>query len=144
LKTTALEPGAINPFFETTGDAPISEKSRLQKILLRPNIGLKDLRKNVPFVENALEPFMEDAIEQAEIQTKYQVYIDKEKELVEKMRQFEDLEIPEKFDYQRLISLGAEAREKLNKMRPKTLGQASRISGINPADVQILMVYMGR
>jgi tRNA uridine 5-carboxymethylaminomethyl modification enzyme len=72
------------------------------------------------------------------------VYIDKEQELVARMRQLEDLEIPEHFDYQRIISLGAEAREKLNRVKPKTLGQASRISGINPSDVQILMVFMGR
>jgi tRNA uridine 5-carboxymethylaminomethyl modification enzyme len=98
----------------------------------------------VPKVSGALAGFTADAIEQAEIQTKYQVYIDKEKELVDRMRQLEDLEIPEKFDYQRIIALGSEAREKLIRVKPKTLGQASRISGINPADVQILMVYMGR
>ena len=75
---------------------------------------------------------------------KYQVYIDKEKDLVDRMRQLEDLAIPEQFDYQRIIALGSEAREKLNRIRPRTLGQASRISGINPSDVQILMVFMGR
>lgn len=144
LKTTALEPSEINPYFENISSAVISEKQRLEKIVLRPNLGLYDLIKEVPKVAHALNGFTPDAIEQAEIQTKYQVYIDKEKELVDRMRQLEDLEIPEKFDYQRIISLGAEAREKLIRVRPRTLGQASRISGINPADVQILMVYMGR
>jgi tRNA uridine 5-carboxymethylaminomethyl modification enzyme len=144
LKKTAVDPGEINPFFESIQSATISEKQRLEKIVLRPNLGLDGLRKQVPKVREMLEGFTEEAIEQAEIQTKYQVYIDKEKELVDRMRQLEDLEIPEKFDYQRIIALGAEAREKLNRVRPKTLGQASRISGINPADVQILMVYMGR
>ena len=91
-----------------------------------------------------LKGFKDDSIEQAEVQMKYQVYIDKEKELVARMKQLEDLEIPDLFDYQRIVSLGVEAREKLNKHRPKTLGQASRISGINPSDVQILMVFMGR
>ena len=91
-----------------------------------------------------MESFPTDSLEQAEIQIKYQVYIDKEKELVDRMKQMEKLEIPEQFDYQRIISLGAEAREKLNRVKPRTLGQASRISGINPSDVQILMVYMGR
>ena len=105
---------------------------------------MDDLIQDVPKVAEALAPFTPDALEQAEIQTKYQVYIDKEKELVDRMRQLEDLEIPEKFDYQRIVALGAEAREKLIRVKPKTLGQASRISGINPADVQILMVYMGR
>jgi tRNA uridine 5-carboxymethylaminomethyl modification enzyme len=85
-----------------------------------------------------------EAIEQAGIQVKYQVYLEKEKELVDRMSQLEDLEIPERFDYARIGSLGNEAREKLEKIRPRTLGQASRISGINPSDVQILMVFMGR
>jgi tRNA uridine 5-carboxymethylaminomethyl modification enzyme len=83
-------------------------------------------------------------VEQAEIQTKYEVYIEKERALVERMRQMEDLTIPSQFDYGKILALSAEAREKLNKIKPLTLGQASRISGINPSDVQILMVYMGR
>jgi tRNA uridine 5-carboxymethylaminomethyl modification enzyme len=95
-------------------------------------------------IEACLSNYDSESIEQAEIQIKYQVYIDKEKDLVARMRQLEDLEIPETFDYQRIVALGAEAREKLNRVKPKTLGQASRISGINPSDVQILMVYMGR
>lgn len=144
LKATALEPGEINDFFQEMGSSTITEKQRLEKIVLRPNLGLKDIIEHVPKVKEALSHYLPESIEQAEIQTKYQVYIDKEKELVDRMRQLEDLEIPEKFDYQRIISLGAEAREKLNRVKPKTLGQASRISGINPADVQILLVYMGR
>jgi tRNA uridine 5-carboxymethylaminomethyl modification enzyme len=83
-------------------------------------------------------------MEQASIQIKYEVYIDKEKDLVRRMSQLENLEIPETFDYKKIISLGNEAQEKLSKVKPRTLGQASRISGINPSDVQILMVYMGR
>jgi len=144
FQQTALEPAEVNPFFETIDSATIQEKQKLEKVILRPNLGLKDLSAHIPKVEALLSGFTEEAIEQAEIQVKYQVYIDKEKDLVERMRQMEDLEIPELFDYQRIVSLGAEAREKLNRIRPRTLGQASRISGINPSDVQILMVYMGR
>lgn len=144
LKKINIEPAEINRFFESIGSAPITEKQRLEKIVLRPSLSLKDLMRQVSKVKEALQAFSAEAIEQAEIQTKYQVYIDKEKELVDRMRQMEDLEIPEKFDYQRIVSLGAEAKEKLNRVKPRTLGQASRISGINPADVQILMVYMGR
>lgn len=144
LKTTSIEPAEINEFFEKVGTATIAEKQKLEKIVLRPNLGLSDLIANVSRVGEALHCFSKEAIEQAEIQAKYQVYIDKEKELVDRMRQLEDLEIPERFDYQRIVSLGLEAREKLTRVKPKTLGQASRISGINPADVQILMVYMGR
>jgi len=144
LKVTAIEPSEVNDFFKSIESAQISEKQRLEKIVLRPNVSLNDLMEHVPKVKEALAGHTEDAIEQAEIQTKYQVYIDKERELVDRMRQLEDLEIPERFDYQRIIALGAEAREKLTRVKPRTLGQASRISGINPADVQILMVYMGR
>jgi tRNA uridine 5-carboxymethylaminomethyl modification enzyme len=142
LKKTNLEPDQINPFFLQQENARITEKQKLEKLLLRPGIGIRDLIDVLPDKSNF--EFPEESLEQAEIQVKYQVYIDKEKDLVEKMRQLEDLEIPEQFDYQRIISLGVEAREKLLKIRPKTLGQASRISGINPSDVQILMVYMGR
>ena len=144
LRTTALEPNDINGFFEEIGSATISEKQKLDKVILRPNVGLKQIQNTVPAVDELLSSFSTEAIEQAEIQVKYQVYIDKEKDLVSKMRQLEDLEIPDSFDYQKIVSLGLEAREKLNRMKPKTLGQASRISGINPSDVQILMVYMGR
>ena len=142
--TQSIEPADINPFFASIESAPISEKQKMEKILLRPNVGLKEMMLSVPEISASFSQFSNEALEQAEIQVKYQVYIDKEKDLVERMRQLEDLEIPEQFDYQRIISLGAEAREKLNRMRPKTLGQASRISGINPSDVQILMVFMGR
>ena len=142
--TKSIEPADINPFFASIESAPISEKQKMEKILLRPNVGLKEMMLSVPDISASFSQFSSEALEQAEIQVKYQVYIDKEKDLVERMRQLEDLEIPEQFDYQRIVSLGAEAREKLNRMRPKTLGQASRISGINPSDVQILMVFMGR
>jgi tRNA uridine 5-carboxymethylaminomethyl modification enzyme len=144
LSETSVEPEEINSYFEGVGSAAISEKQKLGKILLRPNVSLQKLSMHNETVKEALAKYRPQSIEQAEIQTKYQVYIDKEKDLVERMRQLEDLEIPEQFDYQRIISLGAEAREKLNRVKPRTLGQASRISGINPSDVQILMVYMGR
>ncbi|MBD0297394.1 MAG: tRNA uridine-5-carboxymethylaminomethyl(34) synthesis enzyme MnmG [Flavisolibacter sp.] len=144
LKTLSVEPGEINSFFETIDCAPITEKQRVDKMLLRPNVQLKDLEQSVPRVGVALERFMDGSKEQAEIQIKYQVYIDKEKDLVQRMSQMESLAIPAHFDYTRINALSAEAKEKLNKVKPQTLGQASRISGINPSDVQILMVYMGR
>jgi tRNA uridine 5-carboxymethylaminomethyl modification enzyme len=144
LRSTAIEPEEVNAYFEKIESATIVEKQKAEKILLRPSVGLNAMRKEVVKIDEILNGYSSASVEQAEIQVKYQVYIDKEKELVERMRQLEDLEIPEHFDYQRIISLGIEAREKLNRIRPKTLGQASRISGINPSDVQILMVYMGR
>jgi tRNA uridine 5-carboxymethylaminomethyl modification enzyme len=144
MSQTSLEPADVNPFFESIGSAAITEKQKLEKIILRPNVSLDALSTAVPKVGEGLNSYATEAIEQAEIQTKYQVYIDKEKELVQRMSQLEDLAIPEQFDYHRIISLGIEAREKLSKIKPQTLGQASRISGINPSDVQILMVFMGR
>lgn len=144
LKEMAVEPGEINAWFDQINSSRIAEKQKLQKLLLRPDVELEDLANALPQLKEALKSFSKEAIEQASIQVKYDVYIEKEKELVQRMSQLEELEIPETFDYKKIISLGNEAREKLTRVRPRTLGQASRISGINPSDVQILMVFMGR
>ncbi|MFM2138709.1 MAG: tRNA uridine-5-carboxymethylaminomethyl(34) synthesis enzyme MnmG [Bacteroidota bacterium] len=144
LQELAIEPDEINDWFGEIQSAPITEKQRAAKILLRPDVEWDTLAAAVPNVAAVLRPFGAEACEQAAIQIKYQVYIEKERELVQRMSQLEDLEIPDVFDYQKIPSLGNEAREKLARMKPRTLGQASRISGINPSDVQILMVYMGR
>jgi len=144
LKDFGVEPEEINSYFASINSSPIAEKQKAQKILLRPDVELDEFADALPRLKEALKGFSKDAIEQASIQIKYDVYIEKEKELVKKMSQLEELEIPETFDYKKIASLGNEAREKLGKIRPRTLGQASRISGINPSDVQILMVFMGR
>jgi tRNA uridine 5-carboxymethylaminomethyl modification enzyme len=98
----------------------------------------------IPNIATAVQGYTDDELEQTEIQLKYETYIEKEKELVVKMSQLEDLMIPDNFNYDKLVSLSNEARQKFTKIRPQTLGQASRISGVNPSDVQILMVFMGR
>mgnify|MGYP001228287227 CR=1 FL=1 len=144
LKEMAVEPDEINGWFEQINSSRISEKQKAQKILLRPDVELNDFAEALPKLKEALSAFSREAIEQAAIQIKYDVYIEKEKELVQRMSQLEELEIPETFDYRKISSLGNEAREKLTRIKPRTLGQASRISGINPSDVQILMVFMGR
>ncbi|MBI5371081.1 MAG: tRNA uridine-5-carboxymethylaminomethyl(34) synthesis enzyme MnmG [Sphingobacteriales bacterium] len=144
LKELPVEPGEINAWFEEIGSSTITEKQRAEKILLRPSVELPALAEALPKLKAALSSFTADSIEQAAIQVKYEVYIEKEKELVSRMSQLEELEIPETFDYKKIGSLGNEAREKLSRVKPRTLGQASRISGINPSDVQILMVFMGR
>ena len=144
LALTSIEPSEVNSFFEERNSAPIAEKQKLEKIILRPNVSLKGLSSNITKVKTALKGFDEEAIEQAEIQVKYEVYINKEKDLVQRMSQMESLAMPEHFDYSRIGALGIEAKEKLTKIKPQTLGQASRIAGINPSDVQILMVFMGR
>src|SRR5690606_30254580 len=122
----------------------LSERSRALKLLLRPGIGIKNLTEAVPRLKEELATNDVLALEQAEIQVKYDIYIEKEKELVKKMATLEGQVIPDSFDYGKLTALSAEARQKLLKIKPRTLGQASRISGVNPSDVQILMVYMGR
>ena len=124
--------------------AALAFKQKLGQILLRPNIGLAQMVQKIEIVAKALIDFTTEELEQAEIQIKYFTYIQKEKELVEKMSQLENLSIPLDFNYEKLISLGNEAKQKFKKIQPRTLGQASRISGVNPSDVQILMVYMGR
>jgi len=144
LNEMSVSPEEINPFLEKSSSSPVTEKQKLSKILLRPGIELKDLAAHLPTLQNQLKKYSPEFTGQAAIQIKYEVYIVKEKELVERMSQLEDLRIPESFDYKKIQALGNEAREKLSKIKPATLGQASRISGINPSDVQILMVYMGR
>ena len=139
-----VTPAEINSFFEGKSSSVIVEKQKVAKLLLRPEIELDELINALPNLQKELGHFSKEIIEQASIQIKYDVYIEKEKDLVERMGQLENLMIPETFDYKKISALGNEAREKLIKIKPSTLGQASRISGINPSDVQILMVYMGR
>lgn len=139
-----VEPSDANPYLESIDNAILNERSRALKILLRPGINLKHMQTALPGLREALNEDDVLALEQAEIQIKYDVYIEKEKELVKKMATLEDLVIPDTFNYDKLSALSTEARQKLKKIKPQTLGQASRISGVNPSDVQILMVYMGR
>ena len=144
IKTYSLEPEEINPYLQQINSAPILQKQKLSQVLLRPNVNLKDIILASEGVAGLINSPLNEAVEQAEIQVKYEVYINKEKDLVEKMSQLEDLVIPDSFTYDKINSLSNEARQKFIKIKPRTLGQASRISGVNPSDVQILMVYMGR
>ena len=143
LATLSLEPLEINNFLDSIQSSPLINRQKALQVLLRPNISLSGLT-TIPKIKAALQGYTREAIEQAEIQIKYETYIQKEKELVSKISQLEELIIPDTFVYDKLSSLSNEARQKFNKIRPRTLGQASRISGVNPSDVQILMVYMGR
>ncbi len=144
MKEYAVEPNEINHYLESIGSAPILQKQKLSQLLLRPDVGLKEMVQSSSKLSSILNFFDVTTLEQAEVQVKYDTYITKEKELVHKMSQLEELVIPDSFNYEKIISLSNEARQKFNKIKPGTLGQASRISGVNPSDVQILMVYMGR
>ena len=144
LARITLEPSDVNIYLNSVYSSPLLVRQKATKVLLRPGTVLQEMIKEIPVLNTALSSFSDTVIEQAEIQIKYEVYIEKEKELVAKMIQLENLVIPENFNYQKLVSLSNEARQKFTKIQPRTLGQASRISGVNPSDVQILMVYMGR
>ena len=144
LQQYAIEPEAINEYLNSIQSAPLSEKQKAAKLLLRPSVTLTDMLPHLTDLQQGLQHHLPEYLEQAEIQIKYERYIAKEQELVEKMNVMEDLLIPENFDYDRLQALSSEARQKFKKVQPRTIGQAGRISGVNPSDIQILMVYMGR
>lgn len=144
LAAHAVEPQEINSFLIAEGSATLHEKQKAAKLLLRPNISLQQILTNCNSLQTQLAESEITFLEQAEIQIKYERYIEKEKELVERMASLENLLIPEHFDYDKVTALSIEALQKFKKIRPLTIGQASRISGVNPSDIQILMVYMGR
>ncbi len=144
LQQQSVEPATAEPMLSRLKSAPMLQKQKAATLLLRPNLGLNDMVQEIPDLQLKLGHFAAESLEQAEIQLKYQVYIQKEKELVDRISQLEELAIPVSFDYNRVVSLSSEALIKFKKIRPRTLGQASRISGVNPTDIQILMVFMGR
>lgn len=144
LEAFTIHPEQVNSHLEQIGAPMLREKQKAAKFLLRPEITLSMLMDWMADLRDAFASYSRESIEQAEIQLKYAAYIEKEKELSRKMRQLEDVPIPEQFNYEKLQALSTEARQKLMKYKPRTLGQASRISGVNPSDIQVLMVYMGR
>jgi tRNA uridine 5-carboxymethylaminomethyl modification enzyme len=144
LKDFSIEPKDIDTYLEEKGTTPLMHKMKLEKIVTRPQIGLIDLIKNVPVVAEHLAHYEREFIEQAEISVKYEGYISKEYDQVQKMDKIENVKLRPDFDYHALPSLSTEARQKLSKFKPQTLGQASRISGISPSDISVLMVYLGR
>jgi len=144
LSRLTLEPGETEEYLAGLNSSALIQKQKAIQVLLRPDVRLHGMIAAIPSLQKELGTFSSENLEQAEIQVKYDTYINKEKELVQRMAQLEDLNIPETFDYDRLSSLSTEAMQKFKRIRPRTLGQASRISGVNPSDIQILMVYMGR
>lgn len=144
FENTAIEPSEVNGFLEKIGSNPLKERQKAAKMLLRPEISIFEMVQHIPSIQTAVAGFENEALQQVEIQTKYKVYIDKEKEIALRMHGLDELIIPDSFKYEKIQALSIEARQKLEKIRPQTLGQASRISGVNPSDIQVLMVYMGR
>ena len=144
LQEISLSPEDVNGYLNFVQSSPLVIKQRLSQLVLRPGIDLHTMMQHVEILREQLSSFSREAIEQAEIQVKYETYIEKERDLVQRMSQLENLTIPENFNYERLVSLSTEARQKFSRIQPRTLGQASRISGVNPSDIQILMLFMGR
>lgn len=143
LRETSLKPGMINPILETIESSPVDQAYRAAQILTRPNMTLEKL-ENIEAIKENASKYDDEVREQAEINIKYKGYIEKEKENVAKLNRLENIKIPEDFDYTKISSLSAEAKQKMSNVRPKTIAQAGRISGVSPADINVLLVYLGR
>ncbi len=144
LRKYSVEPSAVNPYLTQLDSAPINQKVKLHSILLRPKVGIPGLRQALPDLDHFLQQYSSEVVSLAEINMKYAGYIRKEEEMVEKMNRLESVVLKEDINYHDLVSLSAEAREKLSEIKPRTIGQASRISGVSPADISVLLVHMGR
>ncbi|MGI4729635.1 MAG: tRNA uridine-5-carboxymethylaminomethyl(34) synthesis enzyme MnmG [Janthinobacterium lividum] len=144
VKNTSIKPDEVNTILEEAGTSIISQNVKMAAIIGRPQMDFIRLKEASPVLNDFLESFDKETIEQAEIKIKYESYFEKELEIVNKMKKMEDREINPTFNYNDIISLSKEAREKLIKIKPRTLGQASRISGVSPSDVSVLMVHISR
>ena len=143
LKELSLKPNVINPILEENESNPVDQAYRTSQILTRPNINLEKLSK-IEIIGNKAREYSEEIQEQAEINIKYKGYIEKEKENVAKLQRMENIKIPDDFDFSKVASLSSEALQKMNNIRPKNIAQASRISGVSPADINVLLIYLGK
>jgi len=144
LIKTKLDPEQINERLVSFNSSGVREKISLYNLLKRPQIGIAELKTLTPRIEEILNKYSTEILEQAEINIKYESYIDREEQLAKKIANLENFQIRPDFDYDRVNALSSESREKLKKIRPQTVGQASRISGVSPADVSVLTIYMGK
>ncbi len=147
IKNISIEPGSVNQMLEENGTPGINQKSKIINLLLRPQISLHQLINTIGSLREFVKTLgdnLEEEIEETEILLKYEGYISKENDIAKKLTRLENVELKEDFNYHNLQSLSFEAREKLSKIKPRTLGQASRISGVSPADISVLIVYLGR
>jgi tRNA uridine 5-carboxymethylaminomethyl modification enzyme len=145
FRETSLKPEEANPILEAKGSAPMSQPDKMFKVFSRPQLDLEDFRKFSKVAAYIEEHDLDqEVVEQAEIQVKYSGYIEKEKNNADKLTRLEDMIIPDNFNFDIIQSISIEAKQKLNKIRPRTIAQASRISGVSPSDVSVLLIYMGR
>lgn len=143
LRESSLKPGVINPILESIESSPVDQAYKAAQILTRPNMTLEKLDE-ISFIKEFSNQFSHEVREQAEINIKYKGYIDKERENVAKLSRMENIKIHDDFDYSKIASLSAEAKIKLQAVQPRTIAQASRISGVSPADINVLLIYLGR
>ena len=144
VRKSSITPDQINSYLDKQGSKALNQQVKMHSVLMRPNSSLVDMRLELPELDATLKKYTPEVINLAEVGLKYEGYIRKEQEMVDKMNRLEEVIIKSCFDYDKLQSLSAEAREKLNKIQPRTIGQASRISGVSPSDVSVLLVHMGR
>ncbi len=144
FRETSVSPDAVNPYLASVQSSPVSQKVKLYNLLLRPQVNMSTLRQALPCVGEFLKTFEPEFVDLAEINMKYEGYIRREEEMAEKMNRLEDLHLHPDFDYRAIRALSAEAREKLSRHKPRTIGQASRISGVSPADISVLLIHLGR
>ena len=144
VSSYSVAPEDVNALLEGVGSAEMRQKMKLDKVLARPHVGLDLLAKGIPELKALLSKYSKETIESAEIELKYEGYIEKEMEVANKMQKLEEIRLETNFDYSQLKSLSIEARQKLAKIKPSSLGQAQRISGVSPSDIAVLMVHMGR
>lgn len=141
---TKVSPSEINPYLASVSATPVSDGKRLSELVIRPEVSLSEILDFVPRGTNQPPSVEKEVVESVEIAIKYKGYIERERELADKMSRLEDLRIPEDFDFSRVVGLSIECRQKLAHYRPATIAQASRISGVSPSDISVLLVYFGR
>ncbi len=146
IRNYSVKPDEINPILESLNTAPLRQGMKLVDIITRPQIGIPQLLNALPPLKNFIDQnnMRDEIVEASEILIKYSGYIERERMLADKLSRLENLVIAGKFNYEELTNLSIEARQKLSKIQPRTIGQASRISGVSPADINVLLILMGR
>jgi tRNA uridine 5-carboxymethylaminomethyl modification enzyme len=147
IKQESVKPEEINSILSKAGTREIKQSRKLDKILLRPEISIIDLEKGLEKVKkrfDEISEMKEEIIESVEIEIKYKGYIEREEKIAKKIQRLENIKLKEEINYLEMLSISTEGRQKLSKIKPETIGQASRISGVSPSDINVLLVYMGR
>jgi tRNA uridine 5-carboxymethylaminomethyl modification enzyme len=147
LRNESISPDEINDYLEENKLTKIKQKTKIESLIQRPQINLVELTNRISKIGDfikTIENANEAELEETEIMIKYRPYIEKEQAVVEKIEKFEDVKIPLTLNFNKLLSISSEGREKLSKIRPETIGQASRISGVSPSDIAVLIIYLGK